>query len=85
MAGPESSESPYVAGIREAGARLVEARRAWAEAFLRFKMGRPPAGQKVVTDNQAKAMADIEVSVTSAEVDWELAKWGVNDAAEPGT
>lgn len=83
MVGPEPIEGEDIT-LAEAGNRLVEARRAWAEAFLRFKMGRPPAGQKVVTDNQARAMADIEVSVTRAEVDWELAKRR-DHAAEPRT
>jgi hypothetical protein len=82
MAGAQPIESQDDMTLAEAGARLAEARRAWAESFLRFKMGRPPAGQKVVTDNQAKAMADVEVNVTQAEVDWELAKRR-HDAAEP--
>ena len=60
--------------IASAGNKLVEAKRAWAEAFIRFKMSQPPKGQKIMTDNQARAMADIEVSVTRAEIDYELAK-----------
>lgn len=53
----------------EAGDALSTARRAHSEAFLRYK-----ALDAKRTDGVARAMADQDVDLTQAEVDWVIAK-----------
>ncbi len=55
------------------GQELSEAHRAHAEAFLRFKLGQPLKGQKI-TDNVAKAQADIEVDVIMPQAKYDVAR-----------
>jgi len=75
MVQPEPSARALLT-VLEAGQRLAEARRAWAEAFLRYKMAKSSSSMKI-TDNVAKAQADIEVDVTTAEVDYRLSCYAV--------
>lgn len=55
--------------MTEAGAALAEAKRKWSEAFLLHKLADPKR-----TDNVARAMADQDVDLAGAEVDWVLAQ-----------
>lgn len=57
--------------MEEAGARYAEAKRAWAEAFLLYYHANT---KKPRTVAEAQAMADVEVNLTQAMVDWEVAK-----------
>jgi hypothetical protein len=52
-----------------AGRALASAHRAHSEAFLRYKTLDPKR-----TDGVARAMADQDVDLVGAEVDWELAR-----------
>ncbi len=54
-----------------AGQALSEAHRAHAEAFLRFKLVRGPTK---VTDNVAKAQADIEVDVVMPQARYDVSR-----------
>jgi hypothetical protein len=56
----------------KSGDELVEARRAWAEVFLLYKLGRTKNDK--VTDNVAKARADLDVNLIQAEVNWTIAQ-----------
>lgn len=58
--------------LEEAGARYAEAKRAWAESFMFYY--NQTTGKKPRTVAEAQAMADIDVNVTQAMVDWEVAK-----------
>jgi hypothetical protein len=63
--------SPLVSGsLLEAGQRYAEAKRAWSETFL-FYYNQPGRGNKPRTVAEAQAMADQEVNVTAAMVEWE--------------
>jgi len=53
----------------EAGDALRRARRAHSEAFLRYKAMDPKR-----TDGVARAMADQDVDLAGAEVDWIIAR-----------
>jgi hypothetical protein len=66
---PDTGTSPT---LEEAGARYAEAKRAWAETFLFYY--NQPGGKRPRTVAEAQAMADIEVNLTQAMVDWEVAR-----------
>ena len=68
MVRAEPTESPYPS-LTEAGERYIEARRLHAEAFLRYKLADPKR-----TDGVARAMADVEVDLAEAEVNWAIAQ-----------
>ena len=53
----------------EAGEALAKARREHSEAFLRYK-----ALDSKRTDGVARAMADMDVDLATAEVDWVIAR-----------
>ena len=55
--------------MTEAGKRYAAANKAHAETFLRYKAADPKR-----TDGVARAMADQEVDLVGAIVDWEIAK-----------
>ena len=55
--------------LREAGARLAQAQRDWSTAFIRYKLADPKR-----TDGMAKAMADQDVDLRGAEVDWVISQ-----------
>jgi hypothetical protein len=61
------------ARLREIAQEYAQAQLAWSESFLRHKMATPPNGQQVVTDGQARAMADQDVDLTGARVRYEVA------------
>ena len=69
-----------------AGQRLEQAQHDWCESFLRYRMS-----DKDRTDNQAKAMADIDTNLMGARVayDYALLRYrlyvlrGEADAGEP--
>lgn len=65
--GSESPRKPLT--LIDAGVRLAAAQRRWSEAFIRYKMADPKR-----TDNMAKAMADQDVDLRGAEVDWVIAQ-----------
>ena len=54
--------------LQGAGRRYSEAKRAHSEAFLRYK-----ALDAKRTDNVARCMADQDIDLAGAEVDWTLA------------
>lgn len=56
--------------LLEAGQRYAEAKRSWAEAFL-FYFNQPAKGNKPRTVAEATAMADVEVNLVRAMVEWE--------------
>ena len=64
----EQSTRPH-RNLRQAGAALAEAQREWSTAFIRYKLADPKR-----TDNMAKAMADQDVDLRGAEVDWVIAQ-----------
>jgi len=55
--------------LEAAGRALATAHRAHSEAFLRYKALDPKR-----TDGAARAMADQDVDLVGAEVEWELSK-----------
>ena len=55
--------------LAEAGDMLVDLHHDHSEAFLFYKVQDPKR-----TDGVARAMADIDVDLKRAEVDWEIAK-----------
>ena len=55
--------------LAQVGEALKQARKAHSEAFLRYKALDPKR-----TDGQARAMADMDVDLVGAEVDWVLAR-----------
>lgn len=57
--------------LEGAAARYAEAKRAWAEAFILY-YNTPSKRPRTVAE--ASAMADIEVDVTKAQAEWEIAK-----------
>ena len=64
--------------LEEAGRAYVAARKAHAETFLRYKAADPRR-----TDGVARAMADVEVDLVQAEVDWEIARGLLRYASMP--
>jgi hypothetical protein len=62
--------------LREAGDNLATAHRAHADAFLRYKTLDPKR-----TDGVARAMADLDVDLTRAEAEWEIAKRELDNLA----
>lgn len=66
--------STTITDVAEAGKRYAEAKRAWAETFL-FYYNQPGRGGKPRTVAEAQAMADVEVNVTRAQVDYEVSKY----------
>jgi hypothetical protein len=63
--------------LREAGLALATAHREHSEAFIRYKML-----DSKRTDGVARAMADQDVDLTRAEVDWEIAKRALDTQAQ---
>lgn len=67
----EGIKTNMTTDLEEAGARYAEAKRAWSEVFL-FHYNAPSKRPRTVAE--AQAMADQEVNLTKAIVDWEIAK-----------
>lgn len=66
-----------VPDLATAGVALARARQKHSEAFLRYKTLDPKR-----TDGVARAMADQDVDLTGAEVDWEIAKRALDTQAQ---
>ena len=64
------ARTPVSHTLLEAGQRYAEAKRAWAETFL-FYYNQPARGNKPRTVAEAQAMADVEVDLIGAMVEWE--------------
>jgi hypothetical protein len=71
---PEQSKTPSLA---DAGEVLWMLHKDHAEAFLRYKALDPKR-----TDGVARAMADQDVDLTRAEVNWEIAKRALDTQAQ---
>ena len=71
---PEQSETP---SLEEAGRMLAGAHLLHSESFLFHKAADPKR-----TDGVARAMADQEVDLTRAEVNWEIAKRTLDGIAQ---
>jgi hypothetical protein len=57
--------------LEEKGRAYAEAKRAWAEVFLLYYNQKSKRPRTVA---EAQAMADVEVDLTRAMVEWEVAK-----------
>lgn len=63
--------------LKQAGAALAKAQRDWSTAYIRYKVADPKR-----TDNMAKAMADQDVDLRGAEVDWVIAQANLETARQ---
>lgn len=69
---PGHGDSYDLTTLMQRGQAYAEAKRAWAETFLFYY--NQPSGKRPRTVAEAQAMADNEVNVTKAMVEWEVAR-----------